>query len=30
MLNYSEHEWLVHCTECDGMVEKWRETEVEA
>lgn len=30
MLNYSEHEWLVHCTICDGMVEKWRETEQEA
>ena len=30
MLNYSPTEWLVHCIECDGMVEKWRETEEEA
>ena len=30
MLSYSEHEWLVYCKECDGMVEKWRETEEEA
>lgn len=30
MLNYSDNEWLVHCTVCDGMVERWRETEHEA
>ena len=30
MLNYSEHEWLVHCPACDGLVERWRETEKEA
>lgn len=30
MLNYSENEWLVHCPACDGMVERWRETEKEA
>jgi Lar family restriction alleviation protein len=30
MLNYSPTEWLVHCIECDGMVEKWRKTEQEA
>ena len=30
MLNYSENEWLVRCKECDGMVERWRKTEVEA
>lgn len=30
MLNYSENEWLVRCTDCDGMVERWRETEEEA
>lgn len=30
MLNYSDNEWLVHCTVCDGMVERWRETEDEA
>lgn len=22
MLNYSNNEWLVHCTVCDGMIEK--------
>lgn len=30
MLNYSSSEWLVHCVDCDGMVERWRETEKEA
>lgn len=30
MLNYSEKEWLVCCPICSGMVEKWRETEIEA
>lgn len=30
MLNYSPTEWLVHCIECDGMVEKWRKTKQEA
>lgn len=30
MLNYSENEWLICCTECDGMVERWRKTEEEA
>ena len=30
MLNYSEDEWLVRCTICDGMVEKWRKTKKEA
>lgn len=30
MLNYSQKEWLVRCTVCDGMVEKWRETKQEA
>lgn len=30
MLNYSENEYLVTCTECSGMVEKWRKTEAEA
>ena len=30
MLNYSENEWLVRCPACDGMVERWRETEAEA
>lgn len=30
MINYSEHEWLVNCPECCGMVERWRETEKEA
>ena len=29
MLNYSENEWLVHCTACDGMVERWREFDEE-
>lgn len=26
----SRKEYLVACTECDGMVERWRETEEEA
>ena len=26
----SRKEYLVTCTECDGMVERWRETEEEA
>ena len=30
MLNYSPTEWLVHCIECDGMVENWRKTKQEA
>ena len=30
MLNYSENEWLVHCPSCSGMVERWREPDVEA
>lgn len=30
MFNYSEGEWLVHCTVCNGMVEKWRKTKKEA
>lgn len=30
MINYSEHEWLVNCPTCCGMVERWRETEKEA
>ena len=30
MLNYSKNEWLVCCPACDGMVERWRETEKEA
>lgn len=30
MLNYSENEWLVHFPSCSGMVERWRETDVEA
>ena len=28
--NDSKKEYLVACTECDGMVERWRETEEEA
>lgn len=28
--NDSRKEYLVACTECDGMVERWRETEKEA
>ena len=27
---YSRKEYLAACTECDGMVERWRETEEEA
>ena len=30
MLNYSSNEWLVECTKCQGMVEKWCKTEEEA
>ena len=30
MLNYSPSEWLVVCPTCDGMVERWRNTEKEA
>ena len=26
----SSKEYLVSCTECDGMVERWRKTEKEA
>ena len=29
-LIHSKKEYLVACTECDGMVERWRETEEEA
>lgn len=30
LLNSLYGEWIVRCPDCEGMVEKWRETEEEA